>query len=166
MKATQILDEAQIKQRIRRIAYHIHENHYQEKDLVLAGIQESGFRLAELIKNELKQIATFHIDTFALRIDKFAKVQPSVSSAQAMPALDGKVVILVDDVLNSGRTLAFALKPFLEKPVKKIEVAVLVNRAHKRYPVSVDYTGYELATTLSEHIEVNLAADQMAVHLH
>jgi pyrimidine operon attenuation protein/uracil phosphoribosyltransferase len=79
--------------------------------------------------------------------------------------LENKVVILVDDVLNSGRTLAFALQPFLQRPIKKLEVAVLVNRAHKRYPVSVDYAGYELATTLNEHIQVNLQGVEMAVHL-
>ena len=72
---------------------------------------------------------------------------------------------MVDDVLNSGRTLAFSFQPFLSQSIKKLEVAVLVNRSHKRYPVSVDYTGYELATTLSEHIHVVLDSDKMAVYL-
>lgn len=165
MAGTQILDKEQILQKIRRIAYHIHENHYLEQELVLAGIQDSGFALAELIAAELEKISSFAMTKISLQVDKEAHIQPSVMISPALPNLTNKVVILVDDVLNSGRTLVFALKPFLEQPCKKIEVAVLVNRAHKRYPVSVDYTGYELATTLSEHIKVDLNPDRMSVIL-
>jgi len=165
MQSNQILNANQIRQKIRRMAYHIHENHYQERDLILAGIQDSGYQLAEFIQAELERISPLQVSCLRLVLDKQAHIQPSVSIHGEWPELNNKVVILVDDVLNSGRTLAFAMKPFLEQAIKKLEVAVLVNRAHKRYPVSVDYTGYELATTLNEHIQVNLKEVEMAVHL-
>lgn len=147
------------------MAYHIHENHYKETELILAGIQDSGYRLAEFIRAELEMIAPLRVSCLNLVIDKQALTQPLVQIRGEWPDLENKVVILVDDVLNSGRTLAFAMKPFLDQAIKKLEVAVLVNRSHKRYPVSVDYTGYELATTLNEHIQVNLHDAEMAVHL-
>lgn len=147
------------------MAYHIHENHYKESELILAGIQDSGYQLAEFLRAELDTISPLKVTCLNLIIDKQALIQPSVQIKGEWPGLENKVVILVDDVLNSGRTLAFAMKPFLEQAIKKLEVAVLVNRSHKRYPVSVDYTGYELATTLNEHIQVNLQETEMAVHL-
>ena len=160
-----ILDKLQMLQKIRRIAYQIHENHYLEASIYLAGIDGSGYLLAEMICKELEIISENQIHLIKISVDKEAPIQPSIELDIELTQLKGKVVILVDDVLNSGRTLAFSFKPFLLQSIKKLEVAVLVNRSHKRFPVSVDYTGYELATTISEHIHVVLDSENMAVYL-
>jgi len=79
--------------------------------------------------------------------------------------LSGKVIIVIDDVLNTGRTLAYSLSPFLEVSVKRVQVAVMVNRAHHSFPISADYVGYALSTTLNEHIRVKLTGDEAGVYL-
>jgi len=96
------------------------------------------------------------------------KSNPKIEEVILSPhePLERKSIILVDDVLNTGKTLAFAMVPFLALGVKKMEVLVFVNRSHKLFPVAADYTGYELATTLSEHITVNLDPKASTVHLH
>jgi pyrimidine operon attenuation protein / uracil phosphoribosyltransferase len=160
-----ILDKLQILQKIRRIAYQIYENHYLEPEIYMAGIDGSGYILAEMICKELENISTNKVNLIKISVDKFAATQSKIDLDIDLVSLNGKVVVMVDDVLNSGRTLAFSFQPFLSQSIKKLEVAVLVNRSHKRYPVSVDYTGYELATTLSEHIHVVLDSDKMAVYL-
>ena len=79
--------------------------------------------------------------------------------------LTNKVVVMVDDVLNTGKTLAYSLKPFLDKKIKKIEVAVLVNRSHTAFPISPQYTGYELSTTMSDRILVKMTGKEKGVYL-
>jgi pyrimidine operon attenuation protein/uracil phosphoribosyltransferase len=160
-----ILDKLQMLQKIRRIAYQIHENHYLESVIYLAGIDGSGYLLAKMICKELESISNNQVYLIKISVDKDAATQPAIELDVELASLNGKVVIMVDDVLNSGRTLAFSFEPFLSQSIKKLEVAVLVNRSHKRFPVSVDYTGYELATTLSEHIHVVLDSENMAVYL-
>jgi pyrimidine operon attenuation protein/uracil phosphoribosyltransferase len=91
----------------------------------------------------------------------------STSDVELSAALDlsGKTIILVDDVLNTGKTLVYAMKPFLDQEIYKMEIAVLVNRSHGLFPLRPDYTGYELATTLNEHIRVDFSANEYSVHL-
>ena len=80
--------------------------------------------------------------------------------------LHSKVVILVDDVANTGRTIFYAFKPLMESLPGKIEVAVLVDRTHKMFPIKVDYVGLSLATTLKENISVKIVGvEEMEVHL-
>ena len=94
----------------------------------------------------------------------------AVSTSEVMLSVDiplkGKTILLVDDVLNTGKTLVYALKPFLGHEVEKMEIAVLVNRSHGLFPVKPDYTGFELATTFNEHIRVDFSDNSYAVHLH
>lgn len=160
-----ILDRKQIQQKISRIAYEIYENNYKEKSIFLAGIP-SGYKMAKLLARELKKISPFEITL--LRIDVENKPQPSADSIKVNcnPAdLKGHVLILVDDVLHTGRTFLHSLRPFLDVDVKKIETAVLVKRSHKLFPISSDYTGYELATTLKDHVEVVLDTGKFGVYL-
>jgi len=99
-----------------------------------------------------------------LSVDKDAPVQPQVDFT-SFPQIDQFTLILVDDVLNSGRTMVYALDPFLKMGAKKIQIAVLVNRSHKRFPISVDYKGLELATTIQDHIQVTLSDAEWSAHL-
>ncbi|WP_017733399.1 phosphoribosyltransferase family protein [Nafulsella turpanensis] len=160
-----VLDEAQIRQKIRRIAYEIFENNFSENRLVLAGIEGQGYLFARLLQEEIETIADKEILLVKISLDKQAPSQSAISLDHPVEQMQGQVIILADDVLNTGRTLAYSLKPFLQNPVKKLEIAVLVNRSLTTFPVQAKYTGYELATTLSDHIEVALSEGTPAVYL-
>ncbi len=159
-----ILDAGQVKQKIRRMAYEIYEHNFQEKSIVIAGIEGQGYVLAKLLAKEVETISPLKITLVKVSIDKLAPQQSDVALDTDPKTLKKKCIILVDDVLNTGRTFAYGLKPFLDIEVKKIEVAVLVNRSHTLFPVYPQYTGYELSTTIRDHVEVNLGKD-IAVYL-
>ena len=161
-----VLNEKQVRQKISRIAYEIYENNYKEKKLVIAGITETGFNLAKLLIRGLKKISPFELQLVRIEIDKDDPAQGDVDLDCDLKTLKKTVIILVDDVLSTGRTFMHSMKPFLEIEVKKIETAVLVNRSHKSFPISADYKGYELSTTLNDHIEVKLEKDNFAVYLY
>lgn len=170
-----ILNADQIQQKIRRIAYEIYERNFKDQQLILAGIVDRGFALAERIGHELNTISHFKyaeensseasLQLVKIHLEKFTNRQCEVALDYPLAQLDGKRIILVDDVLNTGRTLAYSMRPFLERNISQMEIAVLVNRSHSKFPVIANYTGYELATTLEEHIEVILDGKADAVHL-
>jgi len=164
--ATLILDHKQVLQKIKRIAYEIYENNATESEVVLAGIYDKGYRFAQLVQAQLQAISPLYVHLVRIDLEKFSPVQREIQLDCESGFLENKSIILLDDVLNTGRTLAHSLKPFLQIPVKKIRVAVIVNRSHTLFPISADYVGYALSTTIQEHIEVNLeAADQLGVYL-
>ncbi|MBS1680544.1 MAG: phosphoribosyltransferase [Bacteroidetes bacterium] len=153
---TLVLNPTHVNQKIRRIAFEIYENNFLEKSIVLAGIDGQGYAFAGLLEKELKAISTLNIILAKVSLNKLLSTQSEVKFDIPHKNLKKKCVILVDDVLNSARTLAYAMKPFLENEVKRVEVAVLVNRSHTVFPITPTYTGYELATTLTDHVEVKL----------
>ena len=159
-----VLNPVQIDQKIRRIAYEIYENNYGVKALILAGICEQGEALANLLASIIEEISPIKTEVIKINLDKENPSKP-IPEKELPTNLSGKVVIMVDDVLNTGKTLAYSLKPFLDQKIKKIEVAVLVNRSHTAFPISPKYTGYELSTTLSEHIVVKMTGKQKGVYL-
>jgi pyrimidine operon attenuation protein/uracil phosphoribosyltransferase len=162
---TLILNAEQIRQKIRRIAFQIYEINFEESSLLLAGISGEGYVLAQAIRNELAQIAPFEVELIKIELDKTQLAQPTVQTSQSVDYAD-KVVIVVDDVLYTGRTLAFSLQPFLSVPVRKLQVAVLIDRNYPKYPVAADYKGYELSTTLTDHVDVILSDEsRMGVYL-
>ncbi len=161
---TLILDTAQVNQKIRRIAYEIFENNFKEKVIVLAGVDGQGYSFAKLLATELEAITEIQLKVVKVTLDKLAPQQSEVVLDVDTKELKKKCIILVDDVLNSGRTLAYGIKPFLATEVKKIEVAVLVNRSHTTFPITPTYTGYQLTTMLNDHVEVVLGK-KSAVYL-
>jgi pyrimidine operon attenuation protein / uracil phosphoribosyltransferase len=166
MASTQILTPTQIQQKIRRIASQLYETNFSETSLVLAGVAGEGYELAGRLAAELRQVAPFAVSLVKINIDKSQTAQPSIELPAPATDYTDRVVVLIDDVLYSGRTLAFSLQPFLSVSVRKIQVAVLVNRNHPRYPIAADFIGLELATTLNEHIEVILSdKDREGVYL-
>lgn len=159
-----ILDAAQVKQKIKRMAYEIYEHNFKEKSIIIAGIEGQGYVLAKLLAKEVEGISPLEAKLVNVHLDKMAPLQSEVTLDCQVKDIKKKCIILVDDVLNTGRTIAFGLKPFLNTEVKKIEIAVLVNRSHTLFPIYPQYTGYELATTLREHVEVILGKET-AVYL-
>lgn len=160
-----ILDKKQIQQKVTRMAYQIWEDNLDEKELVIAGIINSGYILAKYLQDELQRISGIKVVLMKISLDK------DISHLKAdtdlpIESCTNKVVVLVDDVLNSGRTLAYGLGVFLNIPLKKLRTAVLVNRSHRNFPISSDYTGLDLATIIKEHVDVVLNnSEEDAVYL-
>lgn len=159
-----ILDAAQVKQKIRRMAYEMYEHNFKEKNIVIAGIEGQGYVLAKFLAKEMESISPLKAILVKVCLDKSQPQQSEVTLDCETKVIRKKCIILVDDVLNTGRTFAYGLKPFLDIEVKKIEIAVLVNRSHTAFPVYPQYTGYELSTTIRDHVEVNLGKE-IAVYL-
>ncbi len=146
MNKTLILNSKQIQQKINRIAYELYENNYAEKEIIIAGIASNGYILAKHIATVLKSITPIKIKLIEIVLNK----------KNPLKELQNKVIVLVDDVLDSGRTLIFGAKPFLNSPIKRLTTVILVDRGHNRYPIKADFVGLSLSTTLQEHITVEL----------
>jgi pyrimidine operon attenuation protein / uracil phosphoribosyltransferase len=161
-----ILDKKETLQKIRRIAYEVYERNYQEKEIIVAGIYDKGYFFAELLVKELKQLCPLEVKLVKITLDKSAKSQCPVTLDVDLNSLKDKVVVVTDDVLNTGRTLVYSLQPFLTIPLKKLQTAVVINRSHNNFPVTPDYIGYSISTTLKEHIDVVFEADKFGVYMH
>lgn len=161
-----VLDQQKIKQKIKRLAIEIIENNYNEKEIILAGINNNGYSFAKLILKDLKKLSDIKFTLANLRLNPAKPLADAVTMSLAPQDFKGKVVILIDDVANTGRTTFYAFKPFMETVPKKIEVAVLVDRKHKAYPIKVDYVGLSLNTTLKDNIDVRIVdVEEMEVWL-
>lgn len=154
MKKIQILTSEEIHQKTRRIAYQIVEDNYDESELTLIGIKPNGFEYAEQLKKEIEAIDEIKVVLLELSLNKNKPLEEEISLQLGKKSLDNKTVIVVDDVANTGKTLYYALKPVMEFFPKKVQAAVLVDRQHKLFPVSPDFVGLSLSTTLQEHILV------------
>ena len=162
---TEVLNHKQVGQKITRMAFEIYErNLHAPGGMVVAGISGMGTILGHLLATELRKISPLQVEEVEVILDKQAVTATEIQLSSPI-ALKGKTIILVDDVLNTGKTLVYALKPFLEHEIEKIEIAVLVNRSHGLFPVKPDYTGFELATTYNEHIRVDFSGNNYSVHL-
>jgi len=160
----QVLNHQQVQKKVTRMAYEIYERNLKSERVVIAGISGMGKILATLLVEKLREISPLKIEEMEIILDKSNINSANVELSDEID-FSGKTAILVDDVLNTGRTLIYALNPFLDTEVEKIEIAVLVNRSHGKYPLRPDYTGFELSTTLNEHILVDLSTSEYVVHL-
>lgn len=153
MSKIQILTEAQIDQKLKRMAYEIWEKNSEEKEIFIIGIEETGAAVASKIAQILKEISPLKINYNTLVINKKSPLQEDIRLNA--DELNNKTVVLIDDVANSGKTLLYALKPLMDFEPSKIQVAVLVDRKHKNFPVTPDIIGHSVSTTIQEHIIVN-----------
>ena len=153
-----ILDKERIAWKLQRMAYELWEHNSNEENITFVGIQGSGLALAKSLAKKLEEISPLKVDVISIKLNKKQPLKDSISIDQD---LSKRSIVLVDDVANSGKTLLYALKPLLDFEVKKIMVAVLVDRKHKSYPVSPDIVGHSIATTLHEHIEVETSGDEI-----
>jgi pyrimidine operon attenuation protein / uracil phosphoribosyltransferase len=157
----QILDQKQIFQKIHRIGMEILEQHYDEREIILAGINSKGYQFAQLILSSIqKKHNHIHIQIARIKVNPANPVSNPLYIELPADQLKDKVIIVIDDVSNTGRTIFYAFKTLMDTVPKKVEVAVLVDRKHKRFPVHVDYFGLSLATTLKEHIDVKIEVEK------
>ncbi len=162
-----ILNDKQIAQKITRIAVQILENNFDAPEILLAGLNNNGYEMARLIAENLRQRTTITIHLTRLKLNSQSPTEYPITLEYPIANLHNKVIILVDDVANSGRAIFYAVKPLLDVLPKKVEVAVLVDRKHKSFPIQPDYVGLSLATTRQENIEVQLlGVEEKAVYLN
>lgn len=166
MSKIQILDSEKINLKISRIARQILEDCYPESEVIVAGIKTDGFEFARRLSLEIVKVSPETKVTLGyLKINKPEPNSINVKSDIDAGACKGKTVIVVDDVLNTGRTLIYGVKYFLESGAKAIKTAVLVDRSHNSFPIKADYSGFPLATTLKENIRVILSENESVAYL-
>ena len=153
-----ILNKEVVEKKLRRMAFEILENNIDEKEIILAGIRESGSVVAKVIQKMLGEISAIKTELITITLDKN---EPTNVSLNKSFDFNGKVIIVIDDVSNSGKTLLYALKPFIDSHPKKIQTLVLVERTHTSFPVRPDYVGLSIATTLQEHIFVEVKGEEV-----
>lgn len=160
-----ILSHEEIQHKVRRIAYQIFEANVNEKEIIIAGIENGGLNFAKKIQKALQKITDANIVLCKVSMDKKDPLTSGVKTSIPEKDYSEKSIVLVDDVLNSGTTLIYGVHHFLKTPLKQLKTAVLVNRNHKKYPVKADYKGISLSTSLQEHIEVKFKAKNDSVYL-
>ena len=153
---TLILDNRQIHQKLNRLAYQVFEANYQEDEIIIAGIEPNGALLANRLAKILKEISGKKIGLATLKVNKDNPLQSELICEKGGCEFAGKSVVLVDDVLNTGRTMIYGVKYFLEYPIKQLSTVILIDRDHKLFPVRADYIGLSLSTSLQEHILVEM----------
>jgi len=153
MEKKYILSQAAAMMKLRRMAYEIMENNIGQSKIILAGIMVNGYAIAQHIKQYLNDDFSIEIDLLEIKINKNNPLDCTVEHAEL--AMD-HVLIIVDDVVNSGKTLLYALTPFLQHSPLKIQTLTLVERSYKTFPVHIDYVGVSLSTTFKDHIQVNV----------
>lgn len=158
-----ILDKERIGLKLRRMAYEIWERNADEKSIALIGIEKGGKILADNLSALLREISPLDVTTLSLQINK---KQPLAETPPIAYDLNGKSVIIVDDVANSGKTIIYSLQSILTYDLKKLTVAVLVDRKHKSFPISATIVGLSVSTTIQDHIEVETEGTEItAVYL-
>lgn len=163
---TVVLSKEKVLQKLNRLIHQIHENVFDEKEIIIAGIEGYGYVIAERIAKELSAISKLKIILCKINMDKENPLaKPITLEGVSSEQYENKVILVVDDVINSGKTIIYAVNHFLDKPVKRIQTVVLVDRDHTRYPVKADYVGLSISTTLQENIRVNLEKNKEAIYL-
>jgi len=148
-----ILSKETAEKKLRRMALEVAERNYGEQQLVLVGVKENGSIIANKVSNFLKDVFKGEVIVVTLALDK---KRPAAITIEPNIDFNNKVILLIDDVANSGKTMLYALKPLLESYPKKIQTLALLERTHKSFPIDVDYVGMSISTTLDEHIFVEV----------
>ena len=155
-KHTLILNHEEIERKVTRMPFQIYESNVNESEIIIAGIAKNGYILAKKLANKLKEISDLNLSLCEVKMDKKNPLK-GVSTSLTIEDYQNKSLILVDDVLNSGSTLIYGVKHFLNVPLKQFKTAVLVNRNHKKYPVKADYKGISLSTSINENVVVTFS---------
>ena len=155
---TLVLNAQQISQKIQRMAWEIYEQNYRDKKIIVAGIAERGFVLAKKIAKILLDISEIEVKIVSVQLNKDNPLETPIQVDEV--DFKNQTVVLVDDVLKSGKTLMYGSQYFMQKPIKKLTTAVLIDRNYKRYPIKADVVGLSLSTTMQEHVSVEFGVNE------
>ena len=160
-KKAEIMDASAMQRALTRIAFQIIEKNHGVKDIILAGVRTRGVPLAERIANKIGEVGGSKPDVIELDIsqlrDDLPRDNQKVISYPDIPSLQNKIVILVDDVLYTGRTVRAGMDAILKMGrASCIQLAVMIDRGHRELPIRPDYIGKNLPTSQSERVCVNL----------
>lgn len=152
-----ILGAKAVKAKLRRMAYEIFEKNYEAESLVMIGMGKRGGYLCSRLADLLQEISPLKVTQIeAVKSDSREGILPEETNK----AIPGQAVIIVDDVLYSGLTMFQALSAVMDLKPAKVQVAVLIDRGHRNIPVSHDFVGVELATSLQQYVSVEITADE------
>ena len=160
-----ILTHTQIEQKINRLAFQLIENTFELDTIYIGGITGNGIVLAEKLKNIIEHNSDQKIVLFEVILDKEQPLSQPIQLTIDPADLNGKTIVLVDDVLNSGKTMQYGLMKILEQPVYKIYTVVLIDRKHRRYPIKANFFGLRLTTILMDHVEFSIAEGNYSAQL-
>jgi len=164
MKEKKILDKEQIQEKIKRISYEIYEENFDDKSILICGIEKNGSIIAKRIIKELESICDINIEFISIDLNK-KKPLNTVEIKSSKNNIKNKSIILIDDVSNTGKTLIYVIKELIKFEPKKINTAVLVNRDHTLFPIKINFIGLSLSTSIKSHIEVKLSNKDMGAYL-
>lgn len=163
---TVLLNKSQIQAKINRIVHQIHEVCFNEEEVIFCGILPgNGPVIANRVADELERISDIKIKRATITINKEDPLSEKIQCELRSEEYANKTVVIIDDVSNSGKTLMYAAKYFLESPIKAIRPLVLVDRNHSRYPIKPSFVGITVSTTLQDHIIVEMNESDETVHL-
>ncbi len=160
-----ILDDKAIQQKINRLAHELIEDCYSEERVYIGGIVGNGALLADMIKEAMSSVVSMKIDSFVIDLNKEEPWKDEIVLSLPENLLKHAYIVLVDDVVNSGKTMQFALTKLLTFPTQAIKTVTLVDRTHRRFPIKADFVGMSLSTTLKERVEVDLSPGNMKAYL-
>jgi pyrimidine operon attenuation protein/uracil phosphoribosyltransferase len=161
---TQILTDTEVTKMLKRLAFQVYERNSDQKELIIAGIKGPGTAISRLLCEELSNICKIKLRNIEIQLDKDQYGKDNVSLSEKID-LEDKCVVVVDDVLNTARTFVYALLPFIGTKTRRIQTLVLVDRNHRSFPVSADYIGISLSTTLQEHVHVVIDKKKVNIYL-
>jgi pyrimidine operon attenuation protein/uracil phosphoribosyltransferase len=164
MVKKKILTNSQIKRKIKRISLQIIESNVEEKEVVLAGIEQNGFLIAKELNKMITELSNLNIKLCSLKIDKKNPLN-NISTSLNSSEYKNKSIVVVDDVLNSGSTLMYAVKHFLDTELRQLKTAVLVDRNHKKFPIKADFKGVSLSTSIQNHVKVQFDKNSIEAFL-
>ena len=151
-----VLDSIDINNKIKRISFEILEKNFDENEIFLLGVLPNGKYLSTKISEFLNQFSKIKLNSHFIEIEKLSKSIIKISPSLNSEMVNNKVIVIIDDVMNSGGTLMCSINEMLKFKPKKIQIAVLIERYYKNFPLNPDYKGLELSTSETEHVEVKL----------
>jgi pyrimidine operon attenuation protein / uracil phosphoribosyltransferase len=157
-----ILDTSKIEKKILRIAYQIAESVCEETEVHFVCIATKGSAFGKHLQKDLSTILpnlTIHIHS--MQLDKTDPLASEILLSTDISSFENKTIFLLDDVVNTGKTMFYALTPFMNIKPKSIQTAVLVDREHKDFPILSNFIGLSLSTTLLEHIQVEIENNEI-----
>ena len=151
-----ILNSEDIINKIKRISFEIIEKNINENEIYLVGLMPNGKYLSENISKYISENSNINVNVIFIKMEKKNCTLKEITSEIDLKDLNKKIIVFVDDVMNSGTTLIYALKKFLSYNPKEIQIGVLIERNYKNFPIVSNYKGLELSTSKEEHVEVIL----------